>query len=255
MVGIVVVSATVVVGGLVVGNQRLGPPVDPRLPDLVMAPIEDVNPGAVGVELEKALRFGARIANIGDGDFVLSAKRSAPWSNDWVVYQRFQERAGGWSEIRTGAGVTYGLDAHNHWHVSAVEAHRLERLDTGAVVTEVVKQGFCFFDTDSYRPALAGAPPQAKYAERGCEGIFATSLDVGLSIGWLDDYPWPMMDQRMAVDRVPSGRYRIHEIADPFDWFEESDETNNETWIDVEIDTDGPFLHVKVLGRAPEDPG
>ena len=87
--------------------------------------------------------------------------------------------------------------------------------------------------------------------EAGCDGPLASRLNVGLSIGWADDYPWHMMDQRMAVGDIPDGIYRLHEIADPFDRFEESDETNNETWVDIELKTSGPFVEVKVVGSAP----
>jgi hypothetical protein len=254
VLGVVVLSGAVGLVALASGDTgaSLPEPVDPRLPDLVMAPIEDVNPSFTG-NLDKALRFGARIGNVGAGEFMLVAKRSAPWSNDWVVYQRFREPTGRISERRTKAAIIYGNDSHDHWHVQAVEAHRLERKDTGELVTEVIKQGFCFYDTDLYRPELPGAPPEAIYQEAGCRGPLSRDLAVGLSVGWVDDYPWTMLDQRMAVDDVPDGRYRLHEIADPFDVFAEADESNNETWVDIELVTSGTFLEVRVLDRAPED--
>jgi hypothetical protein len=254
VLGIVALSAVVAVVGLASGDTgpSLAAPVDPRLPDLVMAPIEDINPSFTG-NLVHALRFGAKIANVGEGEFILQAKRSAPWSDDWRVYQRFREPDGRLSEQLTTAAIVFGNDHHDHWHVEAVEAHRLERKDTGEVLTEVVKQGFCFYDTDLYRAQLPGTPPEPIFKEAGCRGPLSATLNVGLSIGWADDYPWQMTDQRMAVGTIPDGVYRLHEIADPFDRFLETDETNNETWVDVELKTSGTFVEVRVIGRAPPD--
>ena len=116
------------------------------------------------------LRFGATIQNLGAGDFMLAARRSWPVSDDWAVTQRIAEAGGGFTERATGAGMIWGGDRHDHWHVRAVEAHRLERVDTGEVVAEVVKQGFCFFDVDVVKPPVAGAPEKARWSRRPVTG-------------------------------------------------------------------------------------
>jgi hypothetical protein len=60
-----------------------------------------------------------------------------------------------------------------------------------------------------------------------------------------------MMEQSIDITSVPDGQYRIREIADPFDWFEETDETNNETWVDIDIKREAGIPVVTVIGRAP----
>lgn len=236
------------------GPEPLPEAVDPLLPDLAMAPIEYVDGVLAGTDVRPYLRFGATILNYGAGDFVLSIRRSWPWSDDWVVSQRVPEAGGGFTERATPAGMTYSGDDHDHWHVRAVEAHRLERIDTGEVLAEVVKQGFCFFDTAVYEPELPGAPTKARYEERACDGLVSTSMVVGLSVGWGDVYPPDMIEQRIDLSGIPDGRYRIREIADPEGFFVETDETNNETSVIVDITTEGGIPTVVIVAEEPSVP-
>jgi hypothetical protein len=207
---------------------------DPLLPDLAMGPIEDIAVGTTETGNER-LRFAATIVNIGEGTLIVRARR--PWvgSEDWSVDQWIEERDGGYSSRRTGASLIYGGDGHKHWHVKQVEVHQIETLD-GEVLGRLVKQGFCFFDTDGYRLLLDGAPDQAHWGSRGCADSFDTRVRMGLSVGWGDKYPWNLLDERIDVTGLPDGRYRIREIADPNDEFDELDETNNETWTIVELE-------------------
>jgi hypothetical protein len=222
-----------------------------------MAPIAEVQPGySQGAPL---LRFGAMIANVGDGDFQVAARRPAPWSEAWSVSQRVQEAEGGFTERVTPGGLVFGGDEHNHWHVEGLEEHRLERGETGRVVGtgeaigRVLKQGFCPFDTDHLRPELSRSPAIASYPESGCGGAFAIGLRVGVSVGWGDEYPWHFIEQKIDLTGIPDGRYRLVQEADPLDWFEELDDENNETWVDVDIAVSGGIPTVKVVAR-PTDP-
>jgi hypothetical protein len=226
--------------------------VEPRLPDLTMGPIETATAGIQEGTNLPVVRVDATIVNKGAGDFVISAKRDWPWSGEWTVYQRISEAAGGYTERATPGGLIFTGAPHAHWHVKDMEAHRLERIDTGEVLSEVIKQGFCPFDTNAYHPDLPGAPPAPVFLESDCQGAaWVTSLHMGTSVGWGDLYPWHMVEQSIDLTGIPDGTYRIREIADPYDWFEESDETNNETWIDVEITDSTGIPTVKVVGRAP----
>jgi hypothetical protein len=208
---------------------------DPLLPDLAMGPIEDIAIGTTDVGSFEHLRFGATIVNIGEGAFVLRASRRWIGSEEWAVEQWIPEAAGGYSVQLTRSSLIFGGDGHGHWHVRQVEAHQLETLD-GEILGRLVKQGFCFFDTDLYED-LPGAPENRHWGARGCASSFDTRVRMGLSIGWGDKYPWYLLDERIDVTGLPDGQYRIREIADPNDEFEESDETNNETWVVIEIGT------------------
>lgn len=228
----------------------LVPRVDPLVPDLAMGPIEDIAVGTTETGNQR-LRFAATIVNIGEGPFVLRAKR--PWlgGEDWSVEQWIQERSSGFSLKLSGATLIYGGDGHNHWHVKQVEVHQIEALD-GTVLGRLVKQGFCFFDTDAYRPTLAGAPKGAHWGSRGCASTLDTRVRMGLSVGWGDKYPWHLLDERIDVTGLPDGTYRIRQIADPNNQFEESNESNNETWVDIALVTlpDG-LRDAKIVEAGP----
>jgi hypothetical protein len=231
----------------------LMPRSDPLLPDLAMGPIEDIAVGTTEAGAQR-LRFAATIVNIGAGPFLLRAHR--PWIGDqaWTVDQWIAERAGGFSVAPTASSLIYGGDGHNHWHVKQVEVHQLETLD-GRVLGRLVKQGFCFFDTDPYQSDLAGAPAKPHWGARGCAGTLDTRVRMGLSVGWGDKYPWHLLDEQIDVTAVPDGNYIIREIADPHNEFEESDEANNETWVEISLTTLPDGLRDAKVVRAGPAPG
>jgi hypothetical protein len=230
----------------------LVPQNSPLLPDLAMGPIEDIAVGKTETG-DFRLRFAATIVNIGEGDLIVRARRQWIGSEDWAVEQWMAEASGGYSSRPTGASLIYGGDGHNHWHVKQVEVHQIETLD-GEVLGRLVKQGFCFFDTDGYRLELAGAPENHHWGSRGCASTVDTRVRMGLSVGWGDKYPWHLLDERIDVTGLPDGQYRIRQIADPNNAFEESDETNNETWVVVAFSTTADGLRettVVEVGPAP----
>jgi hypothetical protein len=226
--------------------------VEPLLPDLTMGEITRLRPGDPEEGGRQPLLFPATIVNVGKGDFLVDAQRSWPWTGDWRVTQRIQDGTGGYSERPTTATLIYGGHGHSHWHVKAVEAHRVERVDTGEVVAEVVKVGFCFYDTDYLHPELPGAPTDERYDGHECEGPFTTGQVTGLSVGWGDQYTESLPDQRVYIEGLPAGRYRLHQIADPNDEFAELDETNNETWVEFDLTWAGATPGVAIVGHGPE---
>jgi hypothetical protein len=226
--------------------------VDPLLPDLAMGPIEDIAVGTTEIG-DHRLRFAATIVNIGGGELVVRARRQWIGSEAWSVEQWVQEKGGGYSARQTGASLIYGGDGHNHWHVKQVEVHQIETLD-GEVLGRLVKQGFCFFDTDLYRPELEGAPEEHHWGARGCAGNLDTRVRMGLSVGWGDKYPWHLLDERIDITGLADGQYRIRQIADPNDEFEESDESNNETWVIIELGSTADGLRTSMVVEAGPRP-
>ena len=251
---VVIVALVGAIGWAATVRGDPGPPplpdrIDPLIPDLAMGPIADIAVGTTESGNAR-LRFGATIVNVGEGPFLVHADRAWPWSGDWDVRQAIEERGGGHTERAASAELVFGGDGHDHWHVRHVQAHQLETLD-GEIVGRLVKQGFCFFDTDPYRD-VAGSPPNPTYSSTGCGGQFETRVRMGLSVGWSDDYPWHLLDERIDVTEVPDGEYILRQIADPNDVFEELDETNNETWARIELLTTASGLRdVRVLEEGP----
>jgi Lysyl oxidase len=220
------------------GPDPLPTRIDPKLPDLTIAPLTGIAASLDG-DGSRQLYFGVMIVNVGDGDFRLAARRPAFFSDDWVVSQQVEEAGGGFTEVQTPAGLVYAGDGHDHWHIRQVETHRLETLD-GEVLGEVVKQGFCFFDTNRMESDRPETPAGSVYDSAGCGKTFDATVRMGLSVGWGDEYPWHLFQQEIDITEVPPGRYRIRAIADGFGWFDELDESNNETSVEIEItDEDG----------------
>jgi hypothetical protein len=258
LLDIIVIGVGVVLGAVLfttIQRDRDPPPletaVEPLVPDLVMDRIGIVKPGPPDELGRQSIVFPATIANIGAGDFLIEATRSWPWTDDWVVTQRIQDGAGGYTERPTTASLVFGGDEHDHWHVRGVEAHRLERVDTGEVIAEVVKIGFCFFDTDYLYPELPRAPTEEQYDGTACEGPFTTGQVVGLSVGWGDVYPSSLPEQRIYIDGLAAGRYRLSQVADPADEFAELDETNNEAWVDFDLGWRAGTPQVAIVDRGP----
>jgi len=227
----------------------LNAPVDPRYPDMGMAPLSSI---LVGQEDSgrSFLRFSATLVNVGPGPAIVAAHRDLPFRDDWTVVQRVEDGAGGYSEREMGARLIFGGDGHDHWHIVGAEAHQLETLD-GDIVGGLVKSGFCFFDNVAYRTSLPGAPPAATHASTECGGRFDRDIAMGLSVGWGDEYQWYLLDQTIEITGVPDGQYRLRAIADPANQLEESDETNNDTWTVVELSTADGVRSVEIVEQGP----
>jgi Lysyl oxidase len=112
-----------------------------------------------------------------------------------------------------------------------------------------LKRGFCLYDSTPYELSLPGAPRKGAYPRDGCGMKPDLELAMGISIGWKDDYYWRIPGQDIDITDLPNGKYRLFTKVDPRNWWRESDESNNVTWIDIVI---GDSLNVKVLRRSPK---
>jgi hypothetical protein len=168
---------------------------------------------------------------------------SSPWTSQQVVY----DDAGGSRTVATpGVGLVYGGDGHNHWHVKDLERYRLVPLSGGGERLGQ-KAGFCFFDNYQYKLSLPGAPQSAQYPRSACGNQTSRTLRHGLSVGWGDNYQWSLPDQYIDTTGLPNGNYRLWATADQADFFQESNNANNSTWVDLRMDANG----VTVLRKAP----
>lgn len=193
------------------------------------------------------LRFSTTIANVGVGPFALQSM----WSDAdqrWVVNQVIDDTAGGQRTVSTTASLTLGGDGHNHYHVSDLLSADLIRLDNGVKVGTSAKLGFCFWDNAEYRLSLPGAPATPVFAPSGCGHDGSTVVTMGLSVGWGDTYPYTLPDQYIDITNLSPGRYRLNVVADARHLFVESNETNNGTWVDLQVKSKGA---PRVLGYGP----
>lgn len=233
-------------------GPRFPPPRAPVLPDLVVPPLTDVRVAWDDAGTRQIL-FSAAIANVGEGPFAVHAQRARD-ATRWLVSQRFTERDGSTSEQPIPAArMVWGGHGHDHWHVALGVSYRLVQARGGeSAVRSLRKAGFCFFDQVRYR-TLATSPPGPVVPAGTCNGARTTDLDMGLSVGWSDPYYWVLPDQRLDVTGLEPGVYRLIARADPDGWFRETDETDNEAWVEVRLaegDDGNPTLDV-VRASAP----
>lgn len=219
-----------------------------RLPDLGMANFKDLQVQRTGGR--KLLRFSSILVNVGDGRFEARGLRPNTGTSTMAVTQRIYDDAGGYRNVPTDAVMYYsggrdGDDGHFHWHVRRLEGFKLTRLDNGVKVGTIAKHGFCFFDNYRYGSTR---DPFYTIAGGACGGSSSDlRVRMGLSVGWGDIYRWNLPGQYVDITGLSPGRYRLRGQADPSDWFREKDNTNNFTWVDLQITRDG----VRVLSHGP----
>ncbi|HEV3478866.1 MAG TPA: lysyl oxidase family protein [Gaiellaceae bacterium] len=204
------------------------------VPDLGMARLSDFHVDKTS-DGRRLLRYSTVIVNVGAGPFELHGTRAGEAESTMSVAQRIRDDSGGSREVATPARFVFGGDGHHHWHVQDLETSELIRLDNGVKVGTGAKRGFCFFDNVSYRLTLPGAPSGAVYGASGCGTAGSLAITMGLSVGWGDLYRWNLPDQYVDITGLAAGRYRLLVTADAVGWFVESNNTNNATWVDLQL--------------------
>jgi len=227
-------------------------PRDPRLPDLVTLPLFDFLV-ASDEQGNEALRFSTTIANIGDGPLLIRARRAFGWNEQWNVVQWFEEPDGKETGRLTGANMVLGGHGHEHWHIKFGAAYRLLSEDGRQLATQT-KAGYCFFDQVAFGAELPGAPAESVYPNDLCGKDGATSVEMGMSVGWSDPYYWQLEDQHVVISGFADGRYRLTADADPDGWLAETDETNNGTWAIIQLGTQADGLRTVELVESAEPP-
>lgn len=216
------------------------------LADLGMDSVSDVQ---IAVENgRRLLRFSTTIVNIGEGPFEVRGQRASVADTLMPVIHRIYDASGAWRDVAIASVLEYSGDGHDHWHIRALQVSELLTAD-GTSLVRGSKQGFCFWDNAGYRLTLPGAPQTAVYRRAGCGHHHEITVAMGLSIGWGDTYSYSLANQYVDVTGVADGRYRLVVTADPDNWFEETVEDNNLTWVDLEIVNGG--LDVRVLAYGP----
>ena len=234
-----VAALAVALAALVFATNKPAQAATDKLPDLRMARIQNLQikkcpdtSGDCDFAGQRQLRFDAIIVNVGAGAMELRGRRPNT-STAMTVYQRIFNDAGGYRERTTTAQMYFAGDGHNHWHLRNLESYELIRLDNGRKVGTQAKEGFCFSDNYPFGSSQAayytgstgncGSKPDA-------QGVF-----MGLSRGWGDIYRTTTVDQFINITNLKSGRYRLRATADKRNWFSETNNSNNFTWVDIRI--------------------
>ena len=206
------------------------------LPDLGMAPLQnlriknctDPSQRDCAYVGQRQLRFDTVIVNTGAGNFEAHGERPDT-STSMTVTQRIFNNAGGYRDLPTTAQMYFAGDGHNHWHLRDLESYELIRLDNGNKVGTGDKEGFCFFDNVQF-----GSPKAAFYTSCG-RNPDALQVRMGLSRGWGDRYSAGTVGQYIDITNLTSGRYELRATADEPNWFSESNDSNNSTWVEIQL--------------------
>ncbi len=214
-----------------------------RLPDLKMANFQDLRVQKTP-DGRRLLRFSSIVVNKGVGRFEARGQRPSTATSTMTVRQRIYNDAGGYRSVPTDAIMYYSGDGHDHWHVRDLQRFTLTRLDNGVKVGTGAKRGFCFFDNYRY-----GSTRNPFYTLAGgaCGSYGDLRVRMGLSVGWGDIYTWDLPGQYINITQLTAGNYRLRGVADPSNWFQETNNTNNRTWVDLRITSNG----VTVLRHGP----
>ena len=219
-------AAILVIGLLIpsTGSQPIVSAGSEAIPDLAMAPLADFRIQMVNGR--RLLRFTAMMVNEGAGHFEVSGHRNStsdPMVVRQVIYQTSSRSSPVSRRISTNAVAKYSGDGHNHWHVQEMMRYDLwggdERL-------RGEKVGYCFLDSDLWRPDLPGESGSYYRGSWCSTDPNALSNRMGISIGWGDEYEWFLAFQWVDISGLPDGTYTLRGMVDPYGFFFEQKETN-----------------------------
>jgi hypothetical protein len=205
------------------------------LPDLGMARLRDIKIQNTA-DGRRLLRFSTVVVNVGEGPFEVRGRRPDTTAPDMTTEQRIFDDAGNSRYVSTPATIIFAGDGHNHWHVWNLQHYELNRLDNGVKVGTGAKSGFCFFDNEIF-----GALTDPVYTgQNSCRGgSSALQTTMGLSGRWGDLYSANLFGQYIDITGLASGQYRLSVTADLDNWFLETDDFNNSSWVDIQLTGNG----------------
>lgn len=218
------------------------------LPDLGMAPLQDIYIESLD-NGRLLLRFSTIIVNVGAGPFEVRGQRPDARAPEMTTAQRIFEIGGGFHDVPSTAVMFFSGDNHNHWHVRDLQRLELERLDNGSKVGAGAKRGFCFYDNYRYGSTQTKVYTTATNPP-ACGRQEDLRVTMGLSVGWGDIYNHTLQHQYIDITGLAAGRYRLWATADASDWFRETNNDNNVTWVDLQVQ--GTTVRIVEYGPAIE---
>jgi Lysyl oxidase len=177
-------------------------------PDLVQRIPSNVGVRASGGRF--ALGFDSTVENHGDGPLRVSGDRlgaQPDMSADQLV-----RRADGTRALVKCAGLLRYTRSrgHHHWHLLRFDRYELRRASDHVLLRPDGKTGFCLgdrYDTGREFPAK----PARAVITTNCNlwQPQARSVDMGISVGYGDDYRAYLEGQSIDITGLPAGRYEL----------------------------------------------
>ena len=139
------------------------------------------------------------------------------------------------------AGAFVFDSAHGHFHFPFAAYGLFPANPDGSIGSTPMavsdKTGFCINDSFIYDSSLPNAGAFGSYP--GPYGQWGSCADPtslrGLSVGGVDEYDQTDEGQSIIIPPLLSGTFWLRAIDDPYNYFAESDKTNNETDVKIAI--------------------
>ncbi len=214
----------------------------PLLPNLTALPAYDIHI-AVNPAGKAELRFTFSSWNSGVGPFEMIAGELAQGRQN--VYQRIYNDDDSYAD--TLAGNFEWHSGHNHFHFDDYALYMLPAV-TGNSNKTSAKTSFCLMDTDLVNGSLPGSPSTKQYVS--CGNFFQ-----GISVGFGDTYGWHLPGQEISLKNLKDGDYRLITHVDPQGAILETDETDNESCVLLNLVMSTPTPTVAILDDSGCDDG
>lgn len=242
-VRLAVTIACLVVSAPFAGASVVNAAAPALLPDMRMAPFYDVHleTGAGG---GKRLRFGTIAFNVGDGPLEVRGKDRFRKEMQSVVQRIYRSDGSSFKRVLPDARMFYSGDGHDHFHLAdyiVVSVAPLTTTGTGDEVRRLRKIGFCLIDAaqlpEADYPPPPWAPAPSSYLPGSCGTQASTSIRMGTSLGWGDDYPARFTHQSVNVTGLPAGNYRLCGTVNGNNLLREkaNNHANNSYWLDITL--------------------
>jgi len=224
-----------------------------RRPDLVQRTPRNVSAASEGSGF--ALGFDAAVENHGEGPLLVRGSRTSA-EPDMTADQLVRRGDGSEKRVR-GIGLlryTYS-GGHDHWHYLRAVRYELRRVSDHVLVRPDQKTGFCLGDRYDTGKNFRHKPRSARLTGycRPNEPE-ARSVDMGISVGYGDDYDAYLEGQSIDLTGVPQGRYELVHRANPRRGLLETRYDNNASSVLIDLrwprgQDERPS--VEVLARCP----
>jgi hypothetical protein len=259
--GRLLLAAALALGSSTFGAAAPVAAADELLPDLKMSVPYNVQIKR-GQGGNVRLRFGTIVWNVGDGPLEVRASQR-DGRNMYGLVQWISTRDGeGQPYSPPGASAFYSGDGHNHWHIKTFIVITLfsKTEPTSPELSPTYGQrglrkiGFCLTDLVRAPAALrpANASPRIRFPVAGCGTRESTSLRMGISPGWGDDYKPFFNQQLIDITGLDPGLYRMCATVNGTGlWREKGDnQANNSSWVDLELNPDRASFEIVDSGET-----
>lgn len=265
-------------GDVFAGADNCIVPAEAKLPDLLSVVPQQI--GLQNAQQQEIIRFSNSIANLGPGLWWLEPE--FPENDDVSLVQSAYQVFSNSTTItdvvppaedapeylgRCKKGDFAFHPTHNHWHINHVAEFKVcdavnfeqnkadghpdqcNAVPINAGVAASVKVTFCLIDWIKLGENTSASDPSRNFWE--CQTGYQ-----GTSPGWVDQYHHSTPDQQIFITGIEPGDYYIVTTANYDRIFEETNKTNNTSWVKIGLARDSKGNpKITELATACDDPG